>query len=558
MLRSFVQTAAFLASAIAPAAFLPAVAEAFTLTTFRLQDATIADINLAFDSGALTSEQLVQLYLNRIVTYDQQGPALNSLITVNPNALQEAILLDQQRSLVMDRSPLYGIPVIVKDNFNTFDLPTTGGVLAFDGFVPSSDAFQVQKLREAGAIILGKANLSEFAFSGSTSISSLGGTTVNPYDPLRSPAGSSGGTGAAIAASFATVGLGTDTGGSIRNPSAFNSLVGVRPTIGLSSRSGVIPLALSQDTAGPLTRNVLDAALTLDATVGFDAKDPVTASSLGNIPDSYTDFLRLDGLQGARIGVVRDLFGSNADPEFAQVNAVLDQAIATLQASGATIVDSVTIPGLSEILASPTLSTFEFRYDLEAYLASEPNAPFDTLQQIIDSGLFLPANRSTLVARNAVPPLETNQAYQDIIQNRPQLTQERLLTALDGLDALLYPTSQAPPRLNTQAQRIGSNNRLSAFSGFPAITLPAGYTTDGLPVGMELLGRAFDEPTLLRLAYAFEQNSQVRRLPSSVPALPGEEFEYAAVPEPMTMAGMALAGLGMTVLRRRQGKREPN
>lgn len=552
MLRSLVRTTAFVVAAAAPVPFFPSIAEAFSLTTFRLQDASIADINLAIDSGALSSEQLVQLYLNRIAAYDQQGPTLNSLITVNPNALQEAILLDQQRGSVTDRSPLYGIPVIVKDNFNTFDLPTTAGALAFEGFVPANDAFQVQKLREAGAIILGKANLSEFAFSGSTSISSLGGTTVNPYDPLRSPAGSSGGTGSAIAASFAVLGLGTDTGGSIRNPSSFNSLVGLRPTIGLSSRSGIVPLALSQDTGGPMTRNVLDAAITLDATVGFDPKDPITASSTGNIPDSYTDFLQTNGLQGARIGVVRDLFGSNADPEFAQVNAVIDEAIAFMTAAGATVVDSVTIPELSQILASPSLSAFEFRYDLEDYLAAEPNAPFSTLQEIIDSGLFLPSNESTLIARNAVPALETNQRYQDIIQNRPSFTQSRLLTALTGLDALLYPTSQAPPRLNTQNQRIGSNNRLSAFSGFPAITLPAGYTADGLPVGMEFLGRAFDEPTLLRLAYAYEQNRQIRRLPGSVPALAGEEFEYAAIPEPTTMAGVALAGLGFTALRRKR------
>jgi len=558
VLRSFVRTTAFLISTIAPVTLLPPIAEAFTLTTFRLQEATIADINLAIDSGALTSQQLVQLYLNRIAAYDKQGPTLNSLITINPNALQEAALLDQQRNSIVNRSPLYGIPVIVKDNFNTVDLPTTAGVLAFNGFTPAEDAFQVQKLREAGAIILGKANLSEFAFSGSTSISSLGGTTVNPYDPLRSPAGSSGGTGASIAASFATVGLGTDTGGSIRNPSAFNSLVGLRPTIGLSSRSGIVPLALSQDTAGPLTRSVLDAALTLDATVGFDPRDPITAGGIGKIPNSYTDFLRVDGLQGARIGVVRDLFGSSADPEFAQVNAVIDQAIATLQASGATVVDSVTIPGLADILASPTLSGFEFRYDLEDYLASEPNAPYKTLQAIIDSGLYLPSNQATLIARNAVPPLETNETYQNIIQNRPRQTQERLLTALTGLDALLYPTSQAPPRLNTEAQRIGSNNRLSAFSGFPAITLPAGYTASGLPVGMELLGRAYDEPTLLQLAYAFEQNSQGRRSPSFVPDLPGEEFQYQAVPEPMTMTGVALAGIGMTILRRRQRKSEQN
>jgi Asp-tRNA(Asn)/Glu-tRNA(Gln) amidotransferase A subunit family amidase len=553
VLRSFFHTT-LLVAPLATTALLPELVKA---ATFELQSATISDINLAIDSGALTSTQLVQLYLDRIAAYDDQGPALTSVITVNPNALQEAALRDQQRSFTPNRSPLFGIPVIVKDNFNTFDLPTSSGALALQNFVPQSDAFQVQKLREAGAIILGKANLSEFAFSGATSVSSFGGTTLNAYDPLRSPAGSSGGTGAAIAASFATVGLGTDTGGSIRNPSAFNGLVGLRPTIGLSSRSGVAPLALSQDTAGPLARSVEDAAIVLDATVGFDPTDPVTAASVGNIPDSYTDFLITTGLQGARIGVARELFGSNADPEFAQTNAIINAAITQMQGLGATIVDNVTIPGLADILASPSLSAFEFRDNFNDYLAAEPNAPFSTLQAIIDSGLFLPSNRSTLIARNSVAPLETNAEYQDIIQNRPGRTQTSLLTALTGLDALIYPTSQAAPRLNTQAQRIGANNRLSAFSGFPALTLPAGYTADGLPVGVEFLGRAFAEPTLLQFAYAFEQGAGGRLLPDTVPALAGEVFEYEAIPEPTTIGAVAIAGFAVFQrhTRKRQAKR---
>jgi Asp-tRNA(Asn)/Glu-tRNA(Gln) amidotransferase A subunit family amidase len=439
--------------------------------------------------------------------------------------------------------------VIVKDNFNTFDMPTTAGALAFQNFIPTTDAFQVAKLRDAGAIILAKANLSEFAFSGSTSISSFGGTTVNPYDPLRSPAGSSGGTGAAIAANFGVIGFGTDTGGSIRNPSSFNGLVGVRPTIGLSSRSGVIPLALSQDTAGPMTRTVRDAAIALDFTVGFDLSDPITALSNGNIPASYTTNLTSNGLQGIRIGVVRELFGTSTNPqlaaEFATVNGIIDTAIARMTGLGATFTD-VTIPNLSSILASPTLSGFEFRDNLNAYLAGQPNAPYKTLTEIIASGQFLPSNLTTLNARNNVSDLATNTTYQDIITNRPTFVRNSLLQAMTGLDALLYPTTIAPPRLNTQTQQTGSSNRLSAFSGFPAVTLPAGFTGNGLPVGMELLGRAFSEASLLQYAYAYETAFNVRVAPSSVPALAGETI---VVPEPSSIAALGAVFLGGITLK---------
>jgi Asp-tRNA(Asn)/Glu-tRNA(Gln) amidotransferase A subunit family amidase len=516
---------------------------------FQLEEATVDSINRAFDAGILDSRQLVQLYLNRINAYDDSGPKINSIISINPNALSSAEFLDSERRAGRVLSPLHGIPVIVKDNFNTFDMPTTAGALAFQNFIPTTDAFQVAKLRDAGAIILAKANLSEFAFSGSTSISSFGGTTVNPYDPLRSPAGSSGGTGAAIAANFGVIGFGTDTGGSIRNPSSFNGLVGVRPTIGLSSRSGVIPLALSQDTAGPMTRTVRDAAIALDFTVGFDPSDPITALSNGNIPASYTTNLTSNGLQGVRIGVVRELFGTSTNPqlaaEFATVNGIIDTAIARMTGLGATFTD-VTIPNLSSILASPTLSGFEFRDNLNAYLAGQPNAPYKTLTEIIASGQFLPSNLTTLNARNNVSDLATNTTYQDIITNRPTFVRNSLLQAMTGLDALLYPTTIAPPRLNTQTQQTGSSNRLSAFSGFPAVTLPAGFTGNGLPVGMELLGRAFSEASLLQYAYAYETAFNVRVAPSSVPALAGETI---VVPEPSSIAALGAVFLGGITLK---------
>jgi len=553
VIKTLKQTTTLLAIQTVMLGLLPITALA---ATFRLESATISDIDAAFDSGALTSKELVQLYLNRIAAYDKLGPGLNSLIAVNPNALQEAEALDAQRQLKKPTSPLYGIPVILKDNYDTSDLPTTAGALALKGFIPSDNAFQVQKLRDAGAIVLGKANLSEFAFSFST-VSSLGGTTLNPYDTRRTPGGSSGGTGAAIAANFGAVGLGTDTGGSIRIPATFNSLVGVRPTIGLSSRSGIIPLALSQDVGGPLTRTVRDAALALDATVGNDPKDPVTASSIGKIPASYTDSLKVDGLKGSRIGVVRDLFGLDADPGAAQTNAVVNQAIADIKSRGADIVENVTIPNLDKILSYPSLSSYEFKFNLNNYLSEHPNAPVHSLQDIIDSGGYLTSNKDTLIVRNSRQSLANDPTYQDIIKNRPVITQQAILSALNEnhLDALLYPTSTNPPALLTENQNTGSANRLSPYSGFPEISVPAGYTTDGLPVGFSLLGEAFSEPTLLKLAYSYEQGTMLHRPPESTPALEGEVFEYDEVPEPSATIGLtavALVAISLKLKRRRQ------
>ncbi len=553
MLKVVKQTTTRLATQAVLLVVLPVAAQA---ATFNLEESTVADINAAFDAGALTSEKLTQLYMNRIDAYDNTGPNINSTITVNPNALQTAAALDQERQLTGPRSPLHGIPVIVKDNYDTFDLPTTAGAQALKGFTPTSDAFQVQKLREAGAIVLGKANLSEFAFSFSTE-SSLGGVTLNPYATNRTPGGSSGGTGAAIAANFGVVGMGTDTGGSIRIPSSYNSLVGIRPTIGLSSRDGIVPLALSQDVGGPMTRTVADAAVVLDATVGSDPDDPITAASSGKIPESYTDSLNPDGLQGARIGVVRDLFGVDSNPEAAKVNAVINAALEDMANQGAEIVDSVTIPNLDKILSYPSLSSFEFKFNLNDYLAERPNAPVRTLEDIIASGGFLPSNEATLRLRNSREPLENNPEYQDIIQNRPDLTQQAILTALEenNLDALIFPTSTQPPALLGQDIITGSATRLSPFSGFPEITVPAGFTPEGLPVGIEFLGRAFSEPTLLELAYSYEQATLNRLPPTITPPLPGETFEYEPVPEPSTTIGLTLFGLSALGLKLKQRRK---
>ncbi len=466
-------------------------------------------------------------------------------------ALAIAAELDAQYVQSGPVGSLHCVPVILKDNFDTVDMPTTAGALALEGFFTGSDAFQVAKLREAGALILAKSNLSEFAFS-FTSVSSLGGTTVTPYDPIRNAGGSSGGTGAAIAANFGVIGMGTDTGGSIRVPSSFNSLVGLRPTIGLSSRSGIVPLALSQDVAGPTTRTVADLAITLDVVAGFDPQDPVTAGSIGKIPTSYTDFLDPNGLQGARIGIAREVFGLNTNPESAKTNAVIEAAIAQLRLLGAEVVD-ITIPNVAAITSSPSLSGFEFKRDLNAYLADRPVPPSGvrTLSDIIESGLFLEAFGPTYIARDTIVPPEENPTYLQIIQERPGLAQTSLLQALAGLDAIIYPSVASPPNILGQPLASGVANRLSPYSGFPALTVPAGFTEDGLPVGLEFLGRAYDEATLIRLAYSFEQGTLFRQDPFSTPPLPGETVP---IPEPASTAAIALAA-GLLVRERRKRQR---
>lgn len=482
------------------------------LKPFELIEATIMDIQKAMDAGKLTAKELVQMYLDRIEKYDDQGPAINAIITVNPDALKIAEELDKERAEKGPRSLLHGIPIIVKDNYDTADMPTTAGCTCLEDSIPPDDAYQIQKLKEAGAIILAKSNLAEFAFTYLTN-SSLGGQTLNPYDLTRYPGGSSGGTGAALAANFGVAGLGTDTGGSIRVPSSFNSLVGIRPTIGLTSRDGIIPLALTQDVGGPMARTVADAVIVLDAISGYDPADVVTARSVGEVPASYTEFLKEDGLEGKRIGVIRDLFGSN--PE---VVSIMDAAVKDMERLGATVIE-VTVPNLDEIVSYPSLSGWEFKFQLNDYLATlGDRAPYKSLSEIIESGEYDPSIESSLIAREARESLDAEE-YKDIVLFRTKLTQESLLKVMADydLDALVYPTSTEPPAKIGENQNAGSGNRLSPFSGFPAITVPAGFTTDGLPVGIEFLGRAFSEPVLIEIAYSYEQGTHHRVPPASTP-----------------------------------------
>lgn len=533
--------------AMLPAATLFCTVDPALAAGFDFTEATVDSIQSGLSSGATSCSKITRQYLRRINAYDDRGPTLNAIIATNPNALSIAADLDVAYAASGPVGSLHCVPVILKDNYDTFDIPTTAGALALKGFQPDKDAFQVAGLREAGAVILGKANLSEFAFSFTTT-SSLGGTTVNPYDTTRNAGGSSGGTGAAIAANFGVLGFGTDTGGSIRVPSSFNSLVGIRPTIGLSSRSGIVPLALTQDVGGPMTRTVKDGALALNATVGFDPEDPVTAGSIGKIPADYTDFLKLDGLGDAKLGFVSDLLGSPDNPESVKTTNVINQAIDALVALGATVKE-VTIPNLEEILSFPSLSSFEFKRDLNSYLAERPVPPtgVGTLEDIIESGLYLEDFEAAYISRNQRPAPEDDPEYIRIITERPALTQSSLLKALTGLDALIYPSVASPPNVLGEPLAAGAGNRLSPFSGFPAITVPAGFTEDGLPVGLEFLGRAYDEPTLLGLTYAFEQGTLFRRPPSSTPPLESEP-----IPEPGTTVALIVFAFGVLLIWRKQ------
>ena len=482
--------------------------------SFEVAEASIGDLAAAMDVGRVTSEELVERYLARIEAFDNQGPALNTIITLNPEAAATARALDAERRATGPRGPLHGVPILIKDNYDMAGLPTTIGSIAMAGLMPPDDGFQVRKLRAAGAVILGKTNLHEFA-RGITTVSSVGGQTLNPYDPSRNPGGSSGGTGAAVAASFAAAGMGSDTCGSIRIPSAHNSLVGLRVTAGLSSRDGVVPLSHTQDVAGPLARSVTDLALMLDATVGSDPADSVTADADRHVPESYTASLDAEALRGARLGVLMMLVRQDSEDE--PVASVIDTAVADLRRLGAEI-EEVEIDGLAELLDSYVVLSQEFKFDLDAYLAATPGAPVSSLAQVLADGLYHPSVRERLEQSNAVVTLDTDE-YREALGRRETI-RRRVVEELEvlALDALIYPTMRRQAAVIGERQG-GDNCRLSAHSGLPAITVPAGFTDDDMPVGLEMLGRAFAEPRLIGLAYAFEQSTGHRRPPASTPAL---------------------------------------
>ena len=498
---------------------------------FELDEVTVADLQAAMESGERTARSIAQLYLERIEALDGQGPELRSVIETNPDALEIAARLDEERRARGPRGPLHGIPVALKDNIDTHDrTTTTAGSLALEGSVPPRDSFVAQRLREAGAVILAKANMSEWAYfrgeRATSGWSARGGQCKNPYALDRNPCGSSSGSGAAASANLAAQTIGTETGGSIMCPSSTNGIVGIKPTVGLWSRSGIIPISHSQDTAGPMCRTLRDAALLLGPLTGEDPRDPATAASRGRAHDDYAMFLDPDGLRGARIGVARSFGGFSPD-----VLALFQDALDAMQSAGAILVDPADLPTAAWNDALPlTLLEYEFKANLNAYLAAlGPDAPVKSLAEVI---AFNEANterempffgQERLVASEARGPL-TDPEYLHAVRTVQQRTRQDGIDAVmnrHGLDALVAPTrGEAWLTDHILGDRLegGSSAGPAAIAGYPDITVPMGFVS-GLPVGVSFFGRAWSEPVLLRIAYGYEQATRHRTPPAFAPTL---------------------------------------
>jgi amidase len=489
---------------------------------YDVSEATIAQTQQAIREHRITCHGIIQQYLDRIRAYDQPTH-LNALVLINPRAMEEADRFDAEFKQTHQVRGLQCIGVIVKDNYDTKDLQTTGGSLAMKWFVPQTDAFMVQRIRDAGAIILAKSNMAEWAFSPYETVSSIGGITRNPYNLEVVPAGSSGGTAAAVAANLGAIGLGTDTGNSIRGPSSHNALVGIRPTIGLTSRDGIIPLFLGADVGGPIVRSVEDAAALLDVVAGYDPADPITKNSEGRIPKTYKSFLNAHGLRGARIGVYRPYIeAATADPE---VKALTESAILDLKAEGASIVDPFVIADFEAL--TKNIFCGDFQSDLNSYLDHHgQGATYKSLAEIIDSGLYLPYIESRLKSTAAAKPASEvdHTVCPDVYRNGKKIAFRNAIRAAmsrNKVQAVIYPTwSNAPRKVGDDKSPAGDNSQvLSPQTGFPAITVPMGYTHGDLPAGLTFLGDSFDEGTLFKFAYAYEQATKHRHPPPLFPAL---------------------------------------
>ncbi|MBV8667431.1 MAG: amidase [Burkholderiaceae bacterium] len=493
------------------------------LSLDTLLEATVAQLQAAMASGKLSAYALTQHYLARIDALDRAGPCLNAVLEINPDALEIARELDRERAKQGARGPLHGIPVLLKGNIATADrMSTDAGSLALTGIRPAHDSFVAARLRAAGAVILGKTNLSEWANMRSTRSTSgwsgRGGLTLNPYALDRNTSGSSSGSGAAIAANLAAVAVGTETDGSIVSPASICGLVGIKPTLGVVSRNGIIPIAHSQDTAGPMARTVTDAALLLNALAGIDTRDAITAESAGKVPD-YTKFLDANGLKGARIGVARNFFGGNDE-----VDAVIEQALRVLKAQGAVLVDPLEIPNIAKYQDSEQeVLLYEFKADLQAYLAEfAPGAPIKTMADLVafnekhrDKELQY-FGQELLVRAAAKGGLDSKDYLDSLANNRRYARAEGIDQVMQehNLDALVAPTG-SPAWLTDFINGDHSGASFSspaAVAGYPHITVPAG-AVHGLPVGLSFVASAYAEPTLIRLAYAYEQASNLRQAP---------------------------------------------
>jgi amidase len=521
--RNFLQTTAatYIAAVATP---LSSIADPKSPPAFDLEELTITDLQQGLQSGKYTSRELVEKYSDRINDVDKKGPGLYSVIEMNPDAERIAVALDRERKEKGPRGPLHGIPILIKDNIDTQDrMMTTAGSLALVGAKPQRDAFVAQKLREAGAVILGKTNLSEWANFRSTKSSSgwsgRGGQTKNPYVLDRNPCGSSSGSGAAVAANLCAAAVGTETDGSVVCPSSANSLVGIKPTVGLVSRAGIIPIAHSQDTAGPMTRTVRDAAILLGALAGIDARDEATNASRGKAVADYTQFLDKDGLRGVRLGVARKHFGFSE-----RVDKLMNDLLAEMKKLGAVLVDPADIPTTGKFDDSEfEVLLYEFKADLNTYLAGlGPQAPVRSLKDVI---AFNEKNRDRempyfgqdiMLKAEAKGPL-TSKPYLAALRKNHLLTRTQGIDAVmkkNRLDALLAPTGGPawPTDWINGDHFTGGYSSASAVAGYPHITVPAGYVF-GLPVGISFFGGAFSEPKLIKIAYAFEQATKARRPP---------------------------------------------
>ncbi|MFJ8601550.1 amidase [Streptomyces shenzhenensis] len=489
-----------------------------------LELSDVAALRAAQLSGATTARRIVDAYLDRIAAFDASGPTLNAMVTVNPAAREQAELADRKLAAGEPVGPLHGIPVVVKDCLDTADLPTSFGSEIFADYRPSADASVVRKLRAAGAIVIGKTTLPDWATSW-FSYSSRSGTTRNPFDLDRDPGGSSSGTGAAVAAGFATVGLGTDCGGSVRLPASFCNLVGVRSTPGIISRAGCNPLVGVQDTIGPMTRTVEDAVRLFTVMAGFDPADQLTyAYSVARAPVSYLDSLRPDALVGQRVGVLRSAFGSNDNEHARPVNEVTEDALKQLVAAGAELVD-IEIDDLRGWTERTSMYTIKSKYDIDTWLAGLTGAPAKSVDEIIRSKRY--HTKLDLLEALAAGP---DDPFSDLSYHRAYSAREDFMKLLvnlmesENVRALVYPTCQVvpPTRKDTDSGlwntlNFPTNTVIASQSWLPSITVPAGLTGSGLPVGLEILARPYDEPTMFAVAHGFEQVASHRHLPSNTP-----------------------------------------
>jgi amidase len=543
--------AATLSASLTLSLCAPVLAASPAPRVFKLEETTVADIDAALASGELTSEKLVRLYLDRIAAYDDSGPKLNAVLTINPKALEEAAKLDRERATRGPRGPLHGIPVLLKDNIDTFDMPTSNGSAILKNSVPPSDAYIAKALREAGAIILGKTAMGEFAGG---SYNSVGGQSINPYDFKRHTGGSSSGSGASIAANFAVLAVGTDTSTSVRGPSSYNGIVGLRPTTGLISRSGIAPKNLNFDSAGPMARTVSDVALMLGTIAGPDPGDPLNLQVWGEVKKhyevvnnkiDYTRFLDKRSLKGKRLGVVRDFFGG--DP---QIDALANAAIAKMRELGATTADIELDPTFANTYLDDgsrkirKLADYRFRADWEAYLATlSPKVPktvaeFIKIYETEVAKSPLPVEASVMrLLKDSLTTSTDDPAYKDLIENvLPKATADKLaIFKKYGVDALVFPyfSSFAPPIGNPVysvddpsyvKSKLPEPATLAGYSsvGFPSIVVPMGFGSQGLPMTISFFGKPYEEGQLIGFAYAYEQASKLRKPSPLVPPLAAE------------------------------------